>query len=148
MKTAFHGEYKLRDNYLDVLPGQSNTLTNDIVFQSSGISLSDVFEIVSTATVNTGFSYSLFGISNAKVALTVSYFIGLGSFIGLIILISLFRGTYLLIRNKRRNRNVNNYTADSQYVEYQNSNVNTYTVKSSNSILNNSNLSNSVDHNI
>ncbi|KAH8740359.1 hypothetical protein FG386_002871 [Cryptosporidium ryanae] len=148
MKTAFYGEYKLQDNYLDVLSGQSSTLANDVVFEGSGISLSEIFEIVSSVTVSTGLSHSLFGISDAKTALTVSYFIGLGSFIGFIILIALFRGIYLLIRNKRRNRNTGSYTVGPRDFGRREPNVNTYTVKSNSSMYNNDNIYNSADYNI
>ena len=141
MKTSFHAEYKLQDDYFELLPGQSGTLNKDILSQVHGINLTDIFEIISSLTVETGFTHSLFGISDARTALIVSYFVGLGSFMGFVSLIALFRGIYLLIKNKRRRRAMNDDEhehehehADSFDNEHYDPSISKYVVKSDRSL--------------
>ncbi|KAH8584850.1 uncharacterized protein ELE39_000801 [Cryptosporidium sp. chipmunk genotype I] len=124
MKTAFQGELNLMNNYYEGPPQQSPRLS---VSEPgvSGFSLSDIFKVTSAITASSGFDHSLFGITNARAAMATSYFIGLGSFIGFVMLIALIRIIYFAA--KRRNSRAN----------YSNPNSQRFVVRSSDDIVSN-----------
>ncbi|EAK88308.1 hypothetical protein [Cryptosporidium parvum Iowa II] len=121
MKTAFQGELNLMNNYYEGPPQQSPRLSA-LDAGATGFSLNEIFKV---ATFATSFDHSLFGITNARAAMATSYFIGLGSFIGFIILIALIRIIYFAAK-KRNSRS-----------EYTNPNSQRFVVRSSDDIVSN-----------
>lgn len=123
MKTAFQGELNLMNNYYDGPPRQSSRLAASDS-EALGFNFDSFFRITSILRTS-GFDYGLFGIADAKASLAASYFIGLGSFIGFILIVALIRGIYLA--SKRRNNRSN----------YSNPNSQRFVVRSSDDIPNN-----------
>lgn len=124
MKTAFQGDLSLVNNYYDGPPRQSSMLTASEP-EVSGFNFGSFFKITSILTTSSGFDYGLFGIADAKASLAASYFIGLGSFIGFILIVASIRAIYLASKN-RNNRS-----------DYTNPNSQRFVVRSSDDIISN-----------
>lgn len=110
MKTAFQGELNLMNNYYEG-PPQQTTISLSSNSENSRFSFESLFKITSNIATS-DFDYSLFGITNARASLATSYFIGLGSFIGFVMVIALIRIIYLI--SKRRNSRANYGNLNSQ----------------------------------
>ncbi|OII74790.1 uncharacterized protein cubi_00343 [Cryptosporidium ubiquitum] len=111
MKTAFQGELNLMNNYYEGPPQQTPRLLAS-ESKISDVNFNSLFRVTSAIVTSSGFDYSLFGITNARAALATSYFIGLGSFIGFIMIIALIRIIYFV--SKRRNSRANYSNLNSQ----------------------------------